>query len=103
LAAFVAFGADVPAERARARLRELGERRGTRGPRAATRDNSHGLTRRQLEVFELLGAGLTNSEIAERLVLSQHTVNHHVSAILTKLAVSSRAELVNARSLRRAI
>jgi len=103
LVAFDSLGADVPAERARARLRELGERRGTRGPRAATRGNSHGLTQRQVEVFELLRAGLTNSEIADRLVLSQHTVSHHVSAVLAKLAMSSRTEVINAPSLRHAI
>jgi DNA-binding NarL/FixJ family response regulator len=43
-------------------------------------------------VLHLLGEGLTNAEIAARLVLSIRTVDHHVSAILTKLGVASRRE-----------
>ena len=75
----------------RERLRELGASV-PRGPRAATRANPAGLTARQLAVLELLREGLTNAEIAERLVLSVRTVDHHVAAILSKLGVSSRRE-----------
>ena len=63
-----------------------------RGPRATTRANPAGLTARQLAVLELLREGLTNAEIADRLVLSVRTVDHHVAAILSKLGVSSRRE-----------
>jgi ATP/maltotriose-dependent transcriptional regulator MalT len=49
------------------------------------------LTRRELEVVRLMAAGLTNGEIAERLVLSDHTVHRHVANILRKLDVPSRA------------
>lgn len=49
-----------------------------------------GLTRRQLEVLELLVAGCTNAEIADRLYISEKTAGHHVSAILTQLGVNSR-------------
>jgi len=63
-----------------------------RGPRAATRENPAGLTRRELEVFTLLARGLRNADIAERLVLSPRTVDHHVGAILRKLGVSTRAQ-----------
>jgi DNA-binding NarL/FixJ family response regulator len=50
-----------------------------------------GLSRRELEVLGLVAEGLKNRDIAERLVLSEHTVNRHVANILRKLGVSSRA------------
>ena len=61
-----------------------------RGPRPVNGD-AQGLTARELEVLELLGEGLRNAEIADRLVLSEKTVAHHVSAVLRKLAVPTRA------------
>jgi DNA-binding NarL/FixJ family response regulator len=63
-----------------------------RGPRAATAAHPAGLTAREAEVLDVLREGLTNAEIAERLYLSPRTVDHHVSSILAKLGVSSRAE-----------
>ncbi len=83
-----ALGASRAAEQARAALR----RHGVRGPRASTRGNPAGLTTRQLAVLELLEGGLTNAEIAERLVLSVRTVDHHVAAVLGKLGVRSRRD-----------
>jgi NarL family two-component system response regulator LiaR len=53
------------------------------------------LTRREQEVLELLAKGLTNLEIATRLSISQSTVKAHVSNILSKLAVSNRAEAIS--------
>jgi DNA-binding NarL/FixJ family response regulator len=47
-------------------------------------------------VLELLREGLTDAEIAERLVLSTRTVEHHVAAILAKLGVGSRREAARA-------
>jgi LuxR family transcriptional regulator, maltose regulon positive regulatory protein len=44
-----------------------------------------------LEVLSLVAEGLTNHDIAQRLVLSEHTVNRHVANILRKLGLSSRA------------
>jgi DNA-binding NarL/FixJ family response regulator len=43
-------------------------------------------------VLALLATGATNAEIAQRLVVSQKTVDHHVSAVLAKLGVASRRE-----------
>jgi two-component system, NarL family, response regulator LiaR len=57
------------------------------------------LTEREREVLTLLVEGLTNPEIAERLVVSKSTVKFHVSSILNKLQVSSRTEAV-ARALK---
>jgi DNA-binding NarL/FixJ family response regulator len=51
----------------------------------------HGLTPREREVLSLLAQGLTNRQIGARLVISEHTVHRHVSSILRKLEVPSRA------------
>jgi DNA-binding NarL/FixJ family response regulator len=50
------------------------------------------LTPRELEVLELVARGLDNSEIAQALYLSQHTVKNHVSTILNKLQVENRIQ-----------
>ena len=65
-----------------------------RGPRSATRENPFGLTPRQMEVLMLLAAELTNAEIAARLHLSPKTVDHHVSAVLSKMDVHTREAAV---------
>lgn len=78
------------------RLREIGARGVPRGPRPKTRGNPAGLTARELEVAGLLARGLANSEIAERLVLSPKTVDHHVSAVLAKLSVRTRRQVAMA-------
>jgi DNA-binding NarL/FixJ family response regulator len=52
------------------------------------------LTERELEVFMLIGRGLTNDEIAGRLVVSAATVKTHVNRILAKLALQSRVQAV---------
>jgi DNA-binding CsgD family transcriptional regulator len=87
---FTELGA-VPAKAwALRRLREIGVRSVQRGPRSSTQANPAGLTVRELEVLELLSAGLSNADIAERLFISRKTAGHHVSAILAKLGVESR-------------
>jgi LuxR family transcriptional regulator, maltose regulon positive regulatory protein len=50
-----------------------------------------GLTPRELEVLALVAEGVSNHEIAERLVVSEHTVHRHVTSILRKLGLASRA------------
>ncbi|MGZ8782948.1 MAG: ATP-binding protein [Gaiellaceae bacterium] len=95
-----ADGEDEPAT-ALAELERLGagpavaalrRRLGLRGPRSATRENPAGLTARELQVLGLVAEGLQNRGIADRLVLSPRTIDHHVSAVLRKLQASTRGE-----------
>jgi DNA-binding CsgD family transcriptional regulator len=90
------LGATAVVPVARARLRALGVRTVPRGRRPSTRSNPAGLTERQVEVLGLVATGLSNTEIARRLVLSPKTVEHHVGAVLAKLGVPSRADAVAA-------
>jgi DNA-binding NarL/FixJ family response regulator len=56
----------------------------------ATPASAAGLTAREVEVLRLLAVGLTNREIAGRLVISEHTVHRHVTNLYRRLGVSSR-------------
>jgi DNA-binding NarL/FixJ family response regulator len=67
-------------------------RRRTRGKVPATLAEA-GVTARESEVLLLLGEGLANAEIAERLYVSVRTVEYHVSSLLTKLGVRGRGQL----------
>lgn len=86
------LGATVVSAFARKKIHNEGITIKTLGPRASTKANPAGLTKRQLDVLRLLNEGLSNAEIGEKLFVSAKTVDHHVSAILGKLEVSSRGE-----------
>ncbi len=87
-----ALGARPLARILRQRLRNLGGAPVPRGTAISTRQNPEGLTSRQLEVLDLLTQGLTDAEIAGRLVVSVRTASNHVAAVLTKLGAANRLE-----------
>jgi DNA-binding CsgD family transcriptional regulator len=88
LEAFEGLHAARHADAAAALLRKLGVRVTT----AAASRSDGTLTKREAEVLGLLGHGLSNPEIAERLYVSRKTAEHHVGKILAKLGLRSRAE-----------
>jgi DNA-binding CsgD family transcriptional regulator/tetratricopeptide (TPR) repeat protein len=90
LQAFDDLGAVAAARITRQKMRKLGIKSVPAGPRTATRAHPRGLTRREREVLDLICAGRTNAQIAERLFISVRTVDHHVSAVLAKLHVPTR-------------
>ena len=88
LTVFDSLGARADADATAALLRSLGVtgRAGARGVGV--------LSQREQQVLELVAAGLSNPEIADRLFITRKTAAHHVSAILTKLGLRNRAEAV---------
>jgi len=94
---------DVSAEKLAQAIRAAHGGRSTLSPEAAQvlvqaatqpPPPGHDLTERERAVLALMTAGLNNTEIAERLVVSSSTIKSHVSHILAKLSVTSRTEAV---------
>jgi DNA-binding CsgD family transcriptional regulator len=96
LAGLEELGADASAAAVRRDLRRKGARGIPRRPHRASRKHPAGLTPAQVRVLERLSRGLSNGEIARELFLSTRTVDHHVSAILGKLEVTTRAAAIAA-------
>ena len=85
LVAFENLGANGDAPAAVALLRQIETKIGKQT------NGVSGLSQREAEVLRLVAHGMSNKEIADRLCLSKHTVHRHVSSILTKLELPSRA------------
>lgn len=96
---FEDLGATATANRVRQTLADRGVTV-PRGKSQTTRNHAAGLTARQDEVLRLLAHGLTNTEIADELFVSQRTVENHVSAVLMKLDVPNRETAVESARLR---
>jgi DNA-binding CsgD family transcriptional regulator len=95
LSCFDELGATATARWTRRRMRGLGVKTVPAGPRSTTRAHRFGLTRREQEVLDLICAGLANTEISQRLFISERTVDHHVSAVLAKMGVRTRVLAAN--------
>jgi ATP/maltotriose-dependent transcriptional regulator MalT len=89
---FEELGARPMARRLRKQLQTEGLKGLKRGANRATRSNPAMLTTRELEVLTLVADNLSNAAIARRLFVSAKTVDHHASAILAKLGISSRRD-----------
>jgi DNA-binding CsgD family transcriptional regulator len=92
-ALFAQQGASLALELTRSQARKHGIRGIQRGPYAASRHNSQGLTARELQIYRLLAEGLSNTEMSYRLNRSVRTVEHHVSNVLAKVGARNRAQL----------
>jgi DNA-binding CsgD family transcriptional regulator/tetratricopeptide (TPR) repeat protein len=89
LTRLVDLGANAAARLVRQTMRDLGMRSIPAGAHTATRTHPRGLTAREQEILQLVASGQSNDEISASLFISVRTVEHHVSAILGKLGVTT--------------
>jgi DNA-binding CsgD family transcriptional regulator len=90
------LAAGASAQRLRAAVNAVLQGLSVRESPWAVQDSDHEpLTPRELEVFELLGKGLSNRDVGAVLGISAHTAKYHVGQILAKVGASTRAEAVS--------
>jgi len=100
LEAYASLGASRDVARLQARFREHGIRRGPRAKHRQAHSGWDSLTPTEAKVAAFVQEGLSNPEIADRLLLSRRTVATHVSHILKKLGVHSRIDIAREAALR---
>ncbi len=89
------LGGDAVYEKIKMEMRAVGIKKIPRGMRLSTKTNPAQLTNRELDVLQLLHKAVQNKEIAQTLFISPKTVDHHISSILFKLDVNTRAKAVS--------
>jgi pimeloyl-ACP methyl ester carboxylesterase/DNA-binding CsgD family transcriptional regulator len=99
-AAFDALGIEAEPAPSLPRETEQARTTGAGAPEADDRNGADDLTKRETEVLALIATGLSDREIADRLVLSPHTVHRHVANVRTKLGLPTRAAAVAAAAKR---
>ena len=99
---YTALGAAADVARLQARFRAYGIRRGPHSKHRQARSGWDSLTPTEVKVAKLVEEGLSNPEIAAKLLLSRRTVATHVSHILRKLGVNSRIDIAREAALRAA-
>jgi DNA-binding CsgD family transcriptional regulator/tetratricopeptide (TPR) repeat protein len=97
---YTSLGAAADAARLQAVFRAHGIRRGPRAKHRTARRGWDSLTQTEVRVAGLVGEGMSNPEIAAKLLLSRRTVATHVSHILKKLDVHSRTDIAREAALR---
>jgi DNA-binding CsgD family transcriptional regulator len=99
---YAELGAEWQVARAQSVLRGLGLRRGPKVKHRRAKTGWDSLTPAEATVAQLVVAGLSNPQIAERLFVSRRTVTTHVSHILAKLQVRTRTDIAREAGLRQA-
>jgi DNA-binding CsgD family transcriptional regulator len=98
--AYTSLGAAADVNRVQAAFREHGMRLGSHAKHRRAQSGWDSLTDAELKIAAFVAEGLSNPEIAQRLVTSPRTVGTHVSHILKKLNFASRAEIAREYALR---